>query len=43
VKSKFLNEAKKELKEIERIYSAKQSHPALWVDWLVCRKDNTMQ
>ena len=29
VKSKFLNEAKKELKEIERIYSAKQSHPAL--------------
>jgi hypothetical protein len=28
VKSKFLNEAKKELKEIERIYSTKQSHPA---------------
>lgn len=29
VKGKFFNEVKKELKEIERIYSTKQSHPAL--------------
>lgn len=29
VKGKFFNEVKKELKEIERIYSTKQNHPAL--------------
>jgi hypothetical protein len=29
VKTKFFNQAKKEVKEIERIYSTKQSHPAL--------------
>ena len=29
VKAKFINEVKPKLKQIEREYSAKQSHPAL--------------